>query len=236
MVTERFFSDRDGLFAALLDDCSQRLAEALAQAGRATLLASGGSSPMPLYQQLARLDLDWSRIGVALVDERWVGVDHPASNEAFIRQHLLQHHAAVAPLTTMKTGHQRAIDGQPQCQRAYQQLPRPFDFTLLGMGADGHTASLFPAAAGLEQALALDNSALCAAIQARRSEVTGEFTERMSLTVSGLLQSKHLHVLITGEQKLAVYRRALSCSDHQLMPVSALLQQQQVAVSVYWAP
>jgi 6-phosphogluconolactonase len=235
VVNEKFFPDRESLLAALVEDCEATLKQSLQQNKAATLLVSGGSSPKPLYQQLSRLGLDWSAITVALVDERWVDTGHPASNEAFIRQTLLQHNASAAKFITMKTSDRSAALAQPQCQRRYQQLARPFDLTILGMGLDGHTASLFPEAQGLERALNLENSDICVAIDANKSDVTGEFTERMSLSLSGLLQSRQLHLLITGEEKLAVYRRARVNPDLASMPVSAVLQQQHVPVLVYWA-
>ena len=104
------------------------------------------------------------------------------------------------------------------------------------MGSDGHTASLFPAADGLEKALDDNNTDLCAAINAIPSEVTGENTERMSLTFFGLMQSCRLHLLIAGQEKLAVYQRALVSPDPLLMPISAVLKQHDVPVLVYWAP
>ena len=236
MISEHLFPDRDGLFSALLKDCTTRLRTAIEKQQLASLLVSGGSTPKSLYQALSEVDLAWSKVTVALVDERWVDVDHSGSNAAFIHKNLLQHQAAEAHFVPMKTTEDTAALGQSLCEQAYRQLPRPFDLTILGMGPDGHTASLFPAARGLEAALAAGNSNLCAAISARQSEVTGKLTERLSLTLAGLLQSRQLHLLITGAEKLAVYRRALANPDEMLMPVSAILHQNKVPVEVYWAP
>ena len=93
MIAECFFEDRESLFTALVEDCKNTLEQSLNQNGSATLMVSGGSSPMPVYQRLSKEPLAWSDVHVALVDERWVNNDHPASNEAFIKQHLLQHNA-----------------------------------------------------------------------------------------------------------------------------------------------
>jgi len=236
VISEHFFPDRDRLFAALLKDCTTRLRTAIEDQQFASLLVSGGSTPRPLYQALSEADLAWPKVTVALVDERWVDVDHAGSNAAFIHKNLLQHKAADAHFVAMKTAAETAALGQSLCEQAYRQLQRPFDLTILGMGPDGHTASLFPAARGLEAALAVGNSNLCAAITARQSEVTGKLTERLSLTLAGLLQSRQLHLLITGAEKLAVYRRALANPDEMLMPVSAILHQNKLPVEVYWAP
>ncbi len=236
MISEHFFPDRNSLVAALGASCETLLGDAIKEKQRATLLVSGGSTPQPLYQQLSRADLDWSAIDIALVDERWVGADHSASNAAFIHKQLLQNKAANAHFTPMKTPANTATMGQVHCEQQYQQLSRPFDVTILGMGLDGHTASLFPHAQGLDKAMDTNSDQLCATINAEPSAVTGEFTERMSLTLAALLQSRQLHLLITGEEKLSVYRRALENPDSRLMPISALLQQQQTPVLVYWAP
>lgn len=171
---------------------------------------------------------------MALVDERWVDIDHDKSNEAFIRQTLLQNKAAQANLLGMKNSALSAADGLARCELEYQKLPSPFDVTVLGMGPDGHTASLFPHAQGLPESLETSN--LCSAINAIKSEVTGDCTERMTLSLKGILNSRHLLLLISGDEKLATYRAALAGDDIEQMPVRAVLQQDQVPVIVYWAP
>lgn len=236
MIEEVFFDDRDSLFAALLQDCQQRLREAVALRGQASLLVSGGSTPQPLYQALAASDLPWQAITVALVDERWVSPDQAGSNEAFVRQQLLQSNAAAAQYIPSKNQHDTARAGIGECETAYQSLPRPFDLTILGMGPDAHTASLFPHAEGLDEAMDLNRHQLCAAIKARQSAVTGDLCERMTLSLYGLLQSRQLHLLITGEEKRAVYRSARASDNWRDKPISAVLQQPEVPVLVYWAP
>lgn len=236
MPEEFFFQDQASLFSALLNESKNILATALAKRGRATMLVSGGSTPKLLYQQLSEEGLGWSDIEVALVDERWVESNHPASNQAFINQQLLQNQATCARFTAMKTNDEAAVDGLEECEKQYQSLPKPFDMTVLGMGSDGHTASLFPSAQGLADAMNDKNDKLCAAIRALPSDVTGEWTERMTLSLYGLMQSRQLHLLMTGQQKLDVYQQALVNDDFNLMPISAVLKQSIVPVNVYWAP
>ncbi|HSC66903.1 MAG TPA: 6-phosphogluconolactonase [Cellvibrio sp.] len=236
MVSERLFDSRAEMIAALQAECESALREAIEDRGEATFMVSGGSTPEPLYQALSNSDLDWELIYVALVDERWVDFAHDKSNEAFIVKHLIQNKAAVANLVGMKNSAETAAEGVDDCESAYQQLAQPFDMTILGMGSDGHTASLFPHAQGLESALVEDSDQLCAAIIAKQSEVTGAITERLTLTLAGLLRSKTLILLITGDEKLAVLRAAQAGSDVNDMPIRAVLQQQKVPVVVYWAP
>lgn len=236
MVTERLFENRAEMIAALQLECETALRSAIDERGEATFMVSGGSTPEPLYKALSNSDLDWESVYVALVDERWVDFSHDKSNEAFTVKHLIQNKAAVANLVGMKNTAETAAEGLADCEAAFQQLAQPFDITILGMGSDGHTASLFPHAQGLEAALNPDSSELCAAIIAKQSEVTGAIVERMTLSLAGLLRSKSLVLLITGDEKLAVLRAAQAEGDVKDMPIRAVLRQQQVPVIVYWAP
>ena len=236
MLVEKLFDSRAEMIAALQEECLTALHAAIDSRGEASFMVSGGSSPEPLYQALSAAELAWESVYVALVDERWVDIDHEKSNEAFIVKTLLQNNAASANLVGMKNSAATAAEGLADCEAAYQQLAQPFDVTILGMGSDGHTASLFPHAQGLDAALDLNNEELCAAITATQSEVTGAATERMTLTLCGLLKSRSLLLLITGEEKLKVLRDALAGTDAKAMPVRAVLQQQQVPITVYWAP
>ena len=236
MVTELFFENRQDMVAALETECVTALNQAIEERGEATFMVSGGSTPEPLYKSLSNVDLDWESVYIALVDERWVDFEHDKSNEAFTVKHLIQNKAAAANLVGMKNTADTAQEGLADCEAAYQQLAQPFDITILGMGNDGHTASLFPHANGLDAALNPESSELCAAIIAHQSEVTGAITERMTLSLAGLLQSKTLVLLITGQEKLDVLRKAQAGTDVAEMPIRAVLQQDRVPVVVYWAP
>ncbi|WP_039916338.1 6-phosphogluconolactonase [Cellvibrio mixtus] len=236
MVTERLFENRAEMIAALQAECEAALRSAIEDRGEATFMVSGGSTPEPLYKALSNSDLDWESVYVALVDERWVDFDHDKSNEAFTVKHLIQNKAAVANLVGMKNTAETAAEGLADCEAAFQQLAQPFDITILGMGSDGHTASLFPHAQGLDEALNPDSNELCAAIIAKQSDVTGAIVERMTLSLAGLLRSRSLVLLITGDEKLAVLRAAQAEGDVKDMPIRAVLRQDRVPVIVYWAP
>lgn len=236
MVKEFFFEQHHHLFTALVAECQDVLSEALSKHGAATLLVSGGSTPAPLYEALSKTELNWKKIKIALVDERWVDQDHSASNEALIRRTLLINNARVAEFTGMKNPAKTAAAGQGETEMLYRKLPQPFSLAIVGMGSDGHTASLFPHAKGLAEALKTDNDNLTVAITATQSEVTGPNTERLSLTLPALLKTERVIILFTGEDKLAVFSAAQKPGPVTDMPIRALLHQEEVPVELYWAP
>lgn len=236
MIREFQFEQRSHLLTALVAECQDLIAEGISKHGKATLLVSGGTTPAPLYEALSKTNLAWNKVHIALVDERWVDQTHAASNEALIRRSLLINNAKVAHFTGMKTVAERAADGQAEAEANYQNLPQPFTVAIIGMGNDGHTASLFPHAKGLKQALSADNSQLTAAITAQQSAVTGPNTERMTLTLNGLMKTERLILLMTGEDKLAIFDMAMKPGPIEEMPIRAILHQEQVPVELYWAP
>ncbi|RZF92774.1 6-phosphogluconolactonase [Pseudoalteromonas sp. CO302Y] len=233
-IVEKFFATKDELTAELSSSLEQSLVSGIKQDGRAVLMVSGGSSPAPAYKHLSNLELDWANIDVAMVDERWVDASHEKSNEAFIKSTLLQNQGAAANFITMKNSAATAKKGVAECEAAYQSLKRPFDVTILGMGPDGHTASLFPHAEGLEHGLATND--LVCAINAIESDVTGKITERMTLTLAAIADSKVVKLLISGEEKLEVYKQAKQGGVVADMPLRAVLNHPTINIEVYWAP
>jgi 6-phosphogluconolactonase len=233
-ITEKFFNSKEELTAALALDIEQRIVAGIKDDNRAVICVSGGSSPKPAYQHLSKLPLAWDKVDVVMVDERWVEPSHDKSNETFIKQTLLQNEAEKANFLPMKNSQPSAFEGQAECEGTFQALKQPFDITILGMGPDGHTASLFPHAQGLDNALSTNN--LVCAIEAIKSDVTGDITQRMSLSLHGIKQSKVIKLLISGEEKLSVYKQAKLGGHVEDMPLRAVLNQTDVEVQVYWAP
>jgi 6-phosphogluconolactonase len=198
------------------------LRQALITRGEASLMVSGGSSPRPLYEKLSRADLDWSKIAISLVDERWVDPGQPGSNEDFIRATLIQDKASKANFFGLKTPQATAKAGLRYSERRFNSVPQPFDVCVMGMGLDMHTASWFPRSKGLEAALDLNHLNILCAIDATGAPVAGDHPERISLTLQAVLKSHAVVLFIPGNEKRAVFDAAIN-KPRLESPVKALL-------------
>lgn len=212
---------------------AQALRDAIAARGRATLAVSGGKSPIALFEQLRDQTLDWSQVTVLLVDERCVPHDHTDSNTALVRQHLLQGGAAAASLATLfdtvpaDLNDEALLDIVALANQRLSAIPFPLDVVVLGMGEDGHTASLFPNAPGLAHALTAAGP-----ITWVRPNTAPH--ARLTLTLPVLLAARHLHLPIAGDTKRRVYQAAAQASNPGL-PISLLLNHPACTVQVWIA-
>jgi 6-phosphogluconolactonase len=225
------FKDSDTLVAVLAAQVAELLRAGIRERGRASLVVSGGATPVPFFAALSELALDWKQVTITLADERWVDLAAADSNECLVRQHLLQNRAAAARFVGLKTGAATAVQGETECAERLALLPSPFDVLILGMGNDGHTASLFPQAARLSEALAQDSGKLCLAITPPVAP-----HERMSLTLPALLHSRRIILHLVGPGKREVYEKALADGPVAEMPIRAVLRQTAAPVTVFWAP
>ncbi len=228
------FAGQDILTSTLSTTIISLLHESIAKNGRASLMVSGGSTPIQLFKALSVSDLQWSKVDIGLVDERWVAPTDPDSNEHLVRSHLLQNNAAAANFTGMKNSAQTASHGELECTAAINTMHHPFDVLILGMGNDGHTASLFPGAEKLSQTTDMKSNAICMGI----APVTAPH-ERMTLTLPAILKAKNIFLHITGQNKKDVFTSAQTNGPAEEMPIRFILQQQQenhINFNIYWAP
>jgi len=211
-------------------DVGNKVEQAIRERGRAAIAVSGGSTPVPFFVALSQRVLDWSRVVISLVDERWVDPAHADSNERLVRLHLLINQAAKARFVGLHDGCDSVEAAVAGCEKRLREQVMPLDVVVLGMGDDGHTASLFPGAAGLHDALDLNREALCAAVVPPAAR-----HPRMTLTLKALVDTRHLLVHITGSSKRVVLENALVDGLVNKAPVAAVFLQSRVPVSVYWA-
>lgn len=208
------------------------LREALRNESRARLLLSGGSTPEAVYRALAGIDLDWARIDVGLVDERDVDADHVASNARLIRESLIDV-ARTAPDFHALRGLGQSIADSLRVVNTDPALDPQDAILVLGMGDDGHTASLFPGARNLD--FALTTTAAYAAIDASASPGAGTYAQRLSLTASGLAKAAARILLLRGEGKRRVFESALLPGDIAAMPIRAALIDHASPLHVFWS-
>jgi 6-phosphogluconolactonase len=216
------YPDRDLLMLRLADIIAGQLGEFLRRDGRATFSVPGGTTPGPIFDTLSGVDLDWQNVAVVLNDERWVPETSDRSNTRLVRQRLIRGRAAQARLIPLYAPAETPEEMLPALEDGLRPH-LPISVLLLGMGADMHTASLFPGADRLEEALT--GSAL---LLPMRAEAAGE--PRVTLTAPVLKGAFHTHILITGPEKRAALDRALHLSPLQA-PIRAVLDN----ATVHWA-
>lgn len=195
------FPDRaaaDTCLSALLEGA---LRQQIAATGGAVLLLSGGRTPVALYRQLAEAELDWSRVDIGLVDERWVAETDPASNARLIRAALAERPAAAARFHPMYTGDPTPDAAVDAVAARYAPMMERAPVVLLGVGTDGHVASWFPRAVGCDRAMDPDTPACVAAINAAGSPVAGRTPRRLTLTASALSGAGLAVLYATGGEK-----------------------------------
>jgi len=226
------FSTLDEMIDHLAVDIARRLTEAVKARGVASLVVPGGSTPGRLFDALATQDAPWDKVQVTGTDERWLPHGHPDTHETLVRTRLLKGRAAQATYVSLKTASPTPAGAEPAVEAEISRMPRPFDVTLIGMGDDGHFASLFPHASGLDGALEPHSPLLVASFHVPHAAGS---PDRISLSLSALLDSRFLGILITGASKLATLERAEAGDDAHEMPVRALLRQDRTPVTIFWS-
>lgn len=234
MMSERVhlhsFETQSDLLDALSASIMCDLQNAIEEKGSAVLLVSGGSTPKPLFERLRQSDIDWGRVRIGVCDERWVSPDHEESNEKLVKTHLIRDHAINAQFVGMYREGLSADDAEKECDKTFRTSLWPYDVAILGMGDDAHIASLFPFNVKLPLAFDEHNDLLCIAITPQSAP-----HQRMSLTLTALMQAKHLYLHFEGEKKRAVFEEAMREGDRDAMPVRSVLHQDINDIEVYYA-
>jgi 6-phosphogluconolactonase len=222
------FDDGQALANALAARIADDLRNAIAARGEATIAVSGGSTPKRLFEQLSNEVLDWSRVTVTLVDERWVPDTDERSNARLLEMHLLRHNAADAQFVPLYAEAPTPEAGIAQVRTRIGTMKLPFDIVILGMGPDGHTASFFPGGDRLSEALDLTNTA---EVLPMRAPNAGE--PRITFTLSVLLKARLLYLHIQGADKRVVLEQAEQPGSS--LPIASVLQHAR-QLEIYWCP
>ncbi|MBD9373824.1 6-phosphogluconolactonase [Rhizobium sp. ARZ01] len=230
MVTKfHEFSDGATLAEGLADTVASALRAAIEARGSATIAVSGGSTPKQFFKALSSRDIDWAKVTVTLVDERFVPADSPRSNHLLVAENLL--HTAPARFLPL---YRKAASAEEAAQLAsadVASLPAPLDVVILGMGNDGHTASFFPGGDHLAEALSPEMPRGVITMEAKGAGET-----RLTLTFSSLQDARLLVLHIEGQSKKDTLEKALAAGPESDMPVRAMFRRAATPVDIFWAP
>lgn len=219
--------DRQSWANKAADKIAELLDSSIASRGVASMLVAGGTTPQPIFKRLSELHLDWPKVHVGLTDERWVRPNHPESNEHLVRNSLLRNQAKSARFHRLYRDTPQPSAAVADAERAIGAIPSPYDVVLLGMGTDGHFASLFPGLPETKAGLDLHNPALCVAVDRQQNGYA-----RLSLTISALLHARLILVAISGRPKRTVALQALAGANGT--PIATLLSHRKDDLEFLW--
>lgn len=230
-VPRHDFADGKALAEALAAAVAEQLRLAIAARGKAALAVSGGRTPARFFAALSQQRLPWSEVVVTLVDERWVPLASERSNEALVRDGLLQGRAAAARMISLVSAAETPEEGAAEIATRVATLPLPLDVVVLGMGTDGHTASFFPEGDRLAEAL---DPAGRLSVVSMRAPGAGE--PRITLTLPLIAAAGAVYLHIEGREKAAVLALAQQEGPAEAMPVRAVLKGCARPPEVFWCP
>lgn len=222
------FPDRDTFAEALAEQAAEAIRTDILRRGVASMAVSGGSTPRDFFRLLHAMDLPWERVVITLADDRWVPADHPHSTERLVRETLL--HKA-SPFLGLVNDAPTPEAGEAAINERLQALPLPLTVTCLGMGEDGHYASIFPYNPALSKAMDATNPKLCVAV----SDAPKPPPQRITLTHPVLMNTGRVILHLTGKSKLDALEEALQDGPIEAMPIRAILRQTDIPVDVYFA-
>ena len=225
---EHFFSSQGDLVFSLGKKIISNLEKAILEKGKASLLVSGGSTPKSLFNELSLYNISWDKVNIALCDERWIDSKNKYSNVNLVRTTLLNNFAKSANFISMYQEDINIEDAEKVCSDIYKNELFPFDVLILGMGNDGHTASLFPENIKLKMAFEEEDN-LCISMTPKDVPY-----KRMSLTKKAILSADNIYLHFEGEEKQKVYEQIKDGIDSFKMPISEILNDSKKKIEVYY--
>lgn len=223
------FDTPDILTQALAKRITDLLEQAIKVKGKASLVVSGGSTPKPLFTLLSQTDFAWEKVTITLADERWVDASHQDSNEKLVKDNLLKDKAASATFVSLTTDAENAQDAETEISARIDAIDSQFDVVILGMGEDGHTASLFPCSEQISEALNMTRR-----LSAIATKPATAPHQRMSMSLAKIVDAKQVILHLTGAKKKAVLQDALTNYTGLEKPIKAVCDR--TTVDLMWAP
>ncbi len=223
------FEQRHLLDEALADKVAAILSSAVKQKGKASIAVSGGSTPKGFFSALSKKRLPWAQITITLADERWVDIDSNDSNTKLVHENLLQNEAVNAKFFHLKQGSELTTETLSDLNVAVTQQLLPLDVLILGMGEDGHTASLFPCSDEISECFSPESTPLLKVVPKTAPH------QRITFSFAALAQSKNTILHISGSSKKQVLAKAIAEQDIKEMPIRAFLHADNINTQVYWA-
>ena len=227
-LRENIFTDKAELEVILAKEISQKLEQEIKNKGEANLLVSGGSTPKKLYEILSNTEIDWNHVSIGLIDERFVATDSDESNELLIKNTLLKNKAADAKFIGMVFNINDYEENLNIAISKNKAFYKSITCSILGMGLDGHTASLFPNS----QEEYTDDS-IYGDKMIINTRATSEPSNRISYTKAKILSSKHLFLYFNGKEKLDVFNSAKENKNSSIKPISSFIHQNIKTLNVF---
>tara|TARA_B110000881_G_scaffold210038_1_gene216969 strand:+ start:518 stop:1213 length:696 start_codon:yes stop_codon:yes gene_type:complete len=224
------FTSRTALDSALAENVANILENAITKNGKASIAVSGGSTPKGFFSTLSNKNIAWEKVTITLADERWVDMESDASNTRLVHENLLQNKASKATFFHLKQGEVLSESTLARLNDEAKGIVSPLDVLILGMGEDGHTASLFPCSDEIKAALDPSNPDILMKVIPKTAPHS-----RITFTFSSLINSENIILHLSGAAKREVLNKALSATDTFEMPIRAFLQHTDINTNVYWA-
>lgn len=229
MIAHRHqFENSDELAQGLATRIARQLRWGIKHNGVASLAVSGGSTPKRFFRALSEKELEWDKVTITLVDERWVPASSSRSNAGLVKKNLLRGRAKAAKFVSLYARGDTPEDGLEMVTKNLREVPMPFDALILGMGLDGHTASFFPGGDNLKAALDLKNEALVVPMQAG-----GAGEPRITLTLSAIAAAQLVVLHLEGDDKMKVLHKASKKGPATTYPIRAVLRIEDLPLELF---
>ena len=226
------YDDAAELADAIAGDIQFVIESAIDARGSAVIALAGGKTPFPAYEKLAKAKLDWKKVTIVPTDERIVPLGDALSNVTALAKIFLPKGARVMPIVPEATADYKAAGRSADA--LMQDLHWPLDFCLLGVGGDGHTASIFP---GPDFDEALNGPKERRALGVMPDPLPPEApVARVSLSRAGIISAKAMMIAVTGQAKRDVLERAIEQGPSSAYPIGRVLADVELPIDIHWAP